>query len=57
LSLTKFGGGGGKGRTEGEERREPSAKKQDVLRFLRLSVATRIISSPEMVYRFGLFLD
>jgi hypothetical protein len=29
----------------------------DVSRFLRLSVATKIISSPEMMHRFWLFLD
>jgi hypothetical protein len=40
----------------GEQAREPSAKKQDVCRLLRLSVATGTNSSPRSMYRFGPFL-
>jgi hypothetical protein len=46
-------------RAEREQARESSAsaKKQDVCRLLRLSVATGTNSTPQSMYRFWLFLD
>jgi hypothetical protein len=47
------------GREEQRERSRENRRRRGkmFLDFLRLSVATRIISSREMMYRFGLFLD
>jgi len=47
------------GREEQSERRgeDTSAKKPDVCRLLGLSVATGTNTSPQSMYRFGLFLD